>query len=89
MNHFGLDRYISHIFGCHTYPTEGKIERGHELLRKSSADLKTTVIVGDTEYDYEVGKALGIEVILVADGYQAYERLSHLDCRVIPSRFDE
>ncbi|MBI2601925.1 MAG: HAD family hydrolase [Deltaproteobacteria bacterium] len=88
VNHFGLGKYVSHIYGCRAYPTEGKIDRGHELLEKTAADREKTVIVGDTEYDYEVGKALGVEVILVADGYQAYERLSHLDCRVLPSRFN-
>lgn len=88
ISHFGLQDYMSHIYGSLAYPTEGKIDRGRVLLERSTANLAKTVIVGDTEYDFEVGKALGIEVVLIADGYQAFERLSHLDCRVIPSRFD-
>ncbi len=87
VEHFEIDSYMTHIFGLSGRMAEGKVQRGHELLNHWAIDPKKTVIVGDTLHDAEVGKAMGINVLLVADGHQAYERLLQAGCPVIESRF--
>lgn len=87
VTHFGIDPYMTHVFGVSSKTAEGKVQRGRDLLKHWSINPEKTVIVGDTLHDAEVGKAMGIHVLLVADGHQTYERLLQAGCPVIESRF--
>jgi phosphoglycolate phosphatase len=64
----------------------GKLERGKELLVQSRMPKETTLLIGDTDHDLEVGKALGIEVLLLADGHQSFSRLNAKHDRILKSR---
>ena len=46
-------------------------------------DPADSVIIGDTDHDLEVGDALGVDVILLADGHQNEERLRKTRATVI------
>jgi phosphoglycolate phosphatase len=87
VSHFGLDKYVTHIFGLHNHLAESKAQRGRELLKASGCDRKNTILVGDTAYDAEVAAELEISVLLLADGYQSYEQLCKLTCPVLPTRY--
>lgn len=75
VKHLGIQDYFDFIFGIETHYADSKIHRGHDLLKSSNVDAKKTVIIGDTIHDLEVGRAIGIDVILVAYGHQSAERL--------------
>ncbi len=86
LKHFGIHDYFDHIYGLADHHAKGKIERGHELIRAAARPLEQTVLIGDTDHDLEVGKALGIDVILLGDGHQSYERLAALHSKVLRNR---
>ena len=87
LDHFKLSDHFDHICGIDNHYAASKVDRGKELMKLWNVDLKETVMVGDTDHDLEVAKALGIEIILVADGHQSYERLSSLHDKVLETRF--
>ena len=47
-----------------------------------------TVLIGDTDHDLEVGRSMGVEVLLIADGHQSYNRLIKCHDNVMKSRYD-
>ncbi|HCM40355.1 MAG TPA: hypothetical protein DIS93_10320 [Bdellovibrionales bacterium] len=83
----GIHRYLNHIFGTGDHYASSKLQRGRELLQQMNIPGSKTLLVGDTDHDLDVGKALGLEVLLVADGHQHYERLISQHPNTIKSRF--
>lgn len=82
----GIAHLFDNIFGLGDFYAASKIERGRQLLEVAGKDSSKTIMIGDTDHDYAVGKTLGIDVLLIADGHQDYEKLKTIHHNVIPTR---
>jgi len=82
---YNIQHYFTHIFGLDNYFANSKLQRGQELVLKSKVCPSQTLLIGDTDHDLEVGRALGIDVLLTADGHQSFERLSKNHKHVLPT----
>jgi phosphoglycolate phosphatase len=80
---FELEPYFNFVFGIEDKLAASKIHRGHELMRMSGVAPERTILVGDTDHDFEVAQALGIAVVLVAHGHQSADRLRHIHHHVV------
>jgi phosphoglycolate phosphatase len=81
----GIEHLFERVYGLDDEHAAGKVERGRELMRDLGVDPRETLLVGDTDHDLEVGRALGVDVVLVADGHQNEERLRSRHDRVLAS----
>lgn len=88
LSHFGIRHYFDHVYGLNDYHAAGKLERGKELMADSRMPKDTTILIGDTDHDLEVGQALGIEVLLLADGHQSFDRLNSKHHRILKTRYE-
>lgn len=86
---FGLADFFHHIYGLDNHYGASKIDRGRQLIERSMHAPEATLLIGDTDHDLEVGREMGIDVLLVCDGHQSYERLKDLHIKVLPSRYHE
>lgn len=86
LDHFAIGHLFDHVYGLSDHYAVSKIQRGRQLLDQSGVDAAKTVLIGDTDHDWEVGQSLGIEVILLGDGHQHVDRLKHLKARIVASR---
>jgi phosphoglycolate phosphatase len=87
LEHFALGDLFAHVYGVPNHYALGKAERGIELLRETGIPAETSLLIGDTDHDLEVGREMGVEVLLIADGHQTYERLSRIHHNVLESRY--
>ncbi len=87
ISHFGISELFHSVYGIDHHYADSKIGRGQELMHTWQVDPAQTLLVGDTDHDLDVGEALGIEVLLVADGHQSFARLSQKHHRVLETRF--
>jgi phosphoglycolate phosphatase len=89
LDHFELRHHFDHVFGIYDKAAASKVERGLELMKTAAAvagrtiSPETTVLIGDTDHDLEVGKAMGVDVILVEHGHQTAERLRAVHHQVV------
>lgn len=83
VSHFQLKDYFDHLFGIDNKLAGSKLNRGFDLLKEAGVPASETVLIGDTDHDLEVGKALGVEVVLLAHGHQSEERLRQVHHQVI------
>lgn len=83
MKRYELEHYLDDWFGISDIYASSKLEQGRKLLQKSQIDPQDTVLIGDTDHDFEVGKELGIDVILVSHGHQCERRLKALHHDVV------
>jgi len=81
-----IDHLFDNIYGLGDFYAASKIERGRQLLEFAGKDLSKTIMIGDTDHDHAVGKNLGIDVLLIADGHQNYDKLKGIHHNVIETR---
>jgi phosphoglycolate phosphatase len=82
-----LLKYFTGIYGLKTKQADCKRARGQDLFSDHAIDPKKSILIGDMVHDAEVAETLGCEVLLIADGHQAYEVLLATTKNVLPSRF--
>lgn len=89
VNYYGIRHLFSHVYGVPNRLAQGKGKRGIEMLEEIGLDpSKTkTILIGDTDHDLEVGQEMGVDVLLIADGHQNFERLSTLHHNVLETRY--
>mgnify|MGYP000036759623 CR=1 FL=1 len=83
IRHHGLADHFSEVCGLSDFQASSKIQLGLNWLAARSHKRESLVIIGDTDHDYEVAKALGIDCILVSHGLQSHVRLKRLGVSVI------
>jgi phosphoglycolate phosphatase len=82
-DHFNLSHHFHHRFGISDFFANSKTARGHELITHSGISADRTILIGDTDHDFEVADAMGVSCLLVADGHQSEHRLRALTDHVI------
>lgn len=80
---FKLQHLFDHVFGIADKMAASKVDRGHQLMEKVGIDPDHTILIGDTDHDLEVAKALGIDAILVEHGHQCPTRLHAVHHHVV------
>jgi phosphoglycolate phosphatase len=73
---YELTDFFDFVVGSDNIYAGGKIHLGLQLLEKLNHKGDEVLFVGDTLHDYDVAKAMGVNVVLIADGHQAKEKLS-------------
>ena len=71
----GIAAFFEVLGGINDIYAAGKLARGQALLRELGWRPARTLLIGDTLHDAEVGQALGMPVLLVAQGHHNTERL--------------
>jgi phosphoglycolate phosphatase len=60
-----------------------------DAVAATGADVRRTVVVGDTTYDIEMARAAGCRSIGVAWGYHPPEALAAAGADMLATRFDD
>lgn len=71
----GLKGYFTELLGLSDIYGVSKVSLGLDWLRRTGADPAACVMVGDTDHDAEVARALGAECVLCTSGHQSRARL--------------
>lgn len=88
LNDLGLLKYLDLVVGSDTTPERKPSPVPlRYAMEKLGATPDETVIVGDSNYDIEAGKAAGIKTVAVTYGYRPIELLRGAD--VMINRMDE
>lgn len=68
VEHFGLRSRFDTLLGLSDIYAKSKTEVGLRWLRESGADPARIMMVGDSEHDFEVARALGVRCVLFSGG---------------------
>ncbi|MBS4033683.1 MAG: HAD family hydrolase [Ignavibacterium sp.] len=82
IDHFNIKNYFEKVAGLDNIYAGGKLGIGEKLIQDLPYKKEETVLIGDTIHDKEVADALGINVIIIADGHQDEARLKQLNVPV-------
>ena len=71
----GISSWFQDILGLKDIYAKSKIENAIQYIGKHNLKSDDICMIGDTDHDYEVSKALGCRCILIKNGHQ------HLECQ--------
>ena len=83
----GLKHHFTGLYGLSDHHGISKEERCKELVEEFEINPSKSILVGDTAHDAEVAKSCGLNVLLIADGFHHYDKLSELGVPVLETRF--
>jgi phosphoglycolate phosphatase len=83
IKHFKIEQYFDYVIGTDNVKAVGKVERGISFMNDNQINKDEVIYIGDTIHDYEVAKAMGVEVVLFDGGHQSNKRLNALNVDVI------
>ena len=75
VDRLGIAGFFDAVYGLAHLEADSKISRGRELLADHDVGPESALLIGDTDHDAEVADALGVSVVLIAQGHQAAARL--------------
>lgn len=81
---FGIGVYFTDLIALSDFHAAGKTEVGKRYLETHPVKGKI-LMVGDTEHDAEVARALGIDCVLIESGNNSLQRLQATGAKVIAS----
>lgn len=70
------------------FHARGKVQYGNEYIDKNNIDRSKTIMIGDTEHDYEVCEKLGLFPVMFSGGHNSKTKLLKLTPNVV-SNYDE
>lgn len=74
LNEFDINSYFDEILGISDIYAKSKVEIGLDYIARK--DVEKCIVIGDTQHDYEVSKALGADCLLICRGHQSKETLA-------------
>lgn len=77
------DRFTA-VYGLAHLEGDSKLTRGRDLVSDFRIAPEKAILIGDTNHDADVARALGMTPILVANGHQSARRLRATGRRVLP-----
>ena len=69
----GLDNHYAH----------SKVENGIDWINKIEIDPKEILMIGDTDHDFDVAVAMGVDCVLLCHGHNSISRLQNTGAMVI------
>ncbi|NPD45697.1 MULTISPECIES: HAD family hydrolase [unclassified Lentimicrobium] len=75
MKDYKIGHFFEAVYGIDNHLAAGKIDRGIQMMREYQISTKETIMFGDTLHDKEVADKLNLDIVLIANGHQDFNRL--------------
>lgn len=74
-SHFAIDERMTALVGIDDHHAASKLDQGVAHVSALVAPPGRVLLVGDTEHDFEVAQAIGVDCALIEDGHAPRARL--------------
>ena len=86
VKNLGIENYFMDVIGIQDNLAHSKVQTAIQWMAQNQIDPKDCLYLGDTDHDYEVAKAIGIQrVYLIAQGHQSLSILKKTKAKVFES----
>jgi len=86
--HFGLTHHFKRIIGLDNHYAHSKVDNAIQWMSELPFETSDVLFVGDTEHDFEVAQAIGVDCVLIVGGHQTRTALENTGARVVASVLD-
>jgi len=88
VDHYNLREHFTDVVGQPDSLVQSKVSLACEWLAQSGLTPASMLMVGDTDHDYEVAQAMGVDCVLIPNGVQDRSRLEAVGAKLLPSISD-
>jgi len=85
VGHFGLTHRFLKIVGLDNHYAHSKVENAIHWMLELALKPSEVLFVGDTEHDYEVAEAIGVDCVLIPGGHQTRDTLEDTGAIILDS----
>ena len=82
VQYYNIQHHFIQLIGLDNYYAHSKIENGLECIKKLNIESEKILMVGDTDHDFEVAQAIGVDCFLLSHGHYSHHRLKKTGARV-------
>ena len=82
VQYYNIQHHFIQLIGLDNHYAHSKTENGINLIKKLHLEPDKILLVGDTDHDYEVAQAMGIDCFILSQGHHSYSRLLKISARV-------
>lgn len=75
LDHFKIKDYFDDVLGINDFYAASKVDVGIKYMVDNNIDKSKALMIGDTIHDFEVAQAMGIDILIYANGHQSKQRL--------------
>ena len=76
------DQFIG-IIGLDNHYAHSKVENGLKWVKQLDMNPQKILMIGDTDHDFEVATAMGVDCILLSHGHHCKSRLQNTGGKVL------
>ncbi len=88
LNDFKIRNYFDDVIGLDNHHAVSKLQLALNYIKTNQVDVNNSYFVGDTTHDFEVGNAMGTQVILVNRGHQSSRVLNTVGAKQVSTLLD-
>jgi len=85
VEYFGLTNQFIKIVGLNNHYAHSKVENGIQWMAELGLKPSEVLFVGDTEHDFEVAEAIGVDCVLIPSGHQTRETIARTGAKILGS----
>lgn len=78
IKHYKIRNFFKEILGTDNVLALGKLAVAKKYLKAQNINKENSLLIGDTDSDYELAKSLGLKCVLFTKGHQSKDRLISL-----------
>ena len=86
--YYNIRDYFIQIVGLDNHYAHSKIENGIEWMRKLDLDPQKVLMIGDTDHDFKMAEAIGVDCLLLSHGHHCPKRLKRTGTKVVRNLMD-
>ena len=81
--YYNIQDQFTEIIGLDNHYAHSKVDNGIKWVKKLDMNKKEILMIGDTDHDFEVADAMGIDCILLSHGHHCNSRLQSTGAMVL------
>jgi len=86
--YYNIRDHFTEVIGLDNHYAHSKVENGIKWANRINLSLQEILMIGDTDHDFEVAAAIGIDCILLSHGHHCPRRLKKTGAIVVQNLLD-
>ena len=88
VQYYNIQHHFIQLIGLDNHYAHSKTENGINCIKKLHLEPDKILMIGDTDHDFEVAKAIGIDCLLLSHGHHCLSRLEKTGTLVVQNLMD-
>ena len=81
--YYNIRDHFIQVIGLDNHYAHSKVENGIRWINRLKLNAQEVLLIGDTDHDFEVAEAIGVDCVLLSHGHHSPDRLQKTGATVV------